>query len=90
MFRDGVGIYCHLSPRFSSCYINDMLILACVPVVYQLCIRIKQEYHFLFYKYTIQFKIRIFLYNETYTLVFIFYFSFVLSSLSKYIFVNFP
>lgn len=35
MFRDGVGIYCHLSPRFSSCYINDMLILACVPVVYK-------------------------------------------------------
>lgn len=76
----------NILPPFSS----FLFVLYKRHVNFGLCIRIKQEYHFLFYKYTIQFKIRIFLYNETYTLVFIFYFSFVLSSLSKYIFVNFP
>lgn len=61
MFRDGVGIYCHLSPRFSSCYINDMLILACVPVVYK---------NITSYFINIQYNLKLeFSYYETYTLV---------------------
>lgn len=66
----------NILPPFSS----FLFVLYKRHVNFGLCIRIKQEYHFLFYKYTIQFKIRIFLLWNVYFGRLLFFIS-VLSSL---------